>query len=67
MKPACGPASFCRRREPKGAGASAGRASENRTARPKKKPTRWGRAGFVLLGRRCCYEVRRMEHIGART
>ncbi len=23
------------------------------------KPARWGRAGFVLLGRRCCYEVRR--------
>ncbi len=25
----------------------------------KKKPARWGRAGLVLLGRRCCYEVRR--------
>ena len=24
-----------------------------------KKPARWGRAGFALLGRRCCYEVRR--------
>ena len=26
---------------------------------PKKKPARWGRADSVLLGRRCCYEVRR--------
>jgi hypothetical protein len=34
---------------------------------PKKKPARWGRAGFVLLGRRCCYEVRRTEKNGART
>ena len=30
-----------------------------RGRKPKKKPARWGRAGFVLLGRRCCYEVRR--------
>ena len=34
--------------------------SHRRSQRPsKKEPARWGRAGFVLLGRRCCYEVRR--------
>jgi hypothetical protein len=33
----------------------------------KKKPARWGRAGFVLLGRRCCYEVRRVKKDGPRT
>jgi hypothetical protein len=33
----------------------------------KKEPARWGRAGSVLLGRRCCYEVRRVRNIGALT
>ncbi len=33
----------------------------------KKKPARWGRAGSVLLGRRCCYEVRRAMKDGPRT
>ena len=30
------------------------------------EPARWGRAGFVLLGRRCCYEVRRAMKDAAR-
>ena len=33
----------------------------------KRKPARWGRAGFVLLGRRCCYEVRRDVKDAAQT
>ena len=32
-----------------------------------KKPARWGRAGFALLGRRCCYEVRRTRNNGGET
>jgi hypothetical protein len=35
--------------------------------RPLKEPTRWGRAGSVLLGRRCCYEVRRKRESPRRT
>ena len=34
---------------------------------PEKKPARWGRAGFALLGRRCCYEVRRTRNNGGET
>jgi hypothetical protein len=32
----------------------------------KEKPARWGRAGFLLLGRRCCYEVRRAHRMRSR-
>ena len=53
---------------PHGAGfaiSSVSSAAARAAARAKKKPARWGRAGLVLLGRRCCYEVRRVGNVAA--